>query len=83
MFGKVQTKPQNENTPFYPLSLMVWLSYMHIGLLKIIEKHIKYLHPMVYYLITKVLEERLCNKKIVSALCKIKEVNKKNCFWKY
>ena len=57
MYGKVQEIPQNEKTQFYPLVLMVSLNYMLIGLQKIIERHIIYLHVMVFCLITKVQEE--------------------------
>ena len=57
MYGKVQHTPQNEKTPFYPLSPYgVAKLYAH-WITKIIEKHIKYLLAMAYFLITKVLEE--------------------------
>ena len=38
------------------------------------------LHVMEYCLITKVQEERNCNQKIISALCKIKVGKQKKLF---
>ena len=57
MYGKVQSIPQNEKTEFYPLSPYgVAKLYAH-WITKTIEKHIKFLLVMVFYLIMKV-EER-------------------------
>ena len=58
-----------------------WQNYMPIGLQKTIEKHIKFSLVMVFYLIMKVQGEvRLCPKKIISALCRIKEGKQKKLF---
>ena len=51
MFGKIQEKKQSENTKFYQEALMVLQNYMPIGLQKIIEKHIIFLHVMEFCLI--------------------------------
>ena len=57
MFGKVQQIPQNENTQFYPMSPYgVAKVYAH-WITKIIEKLIKFLLVMAFYLIMKVPEE--------------------------
>ena len=55
---------------------------MPIGLLKITEKPIKFLLVMEFYSITKVQDEgeTFVTKKIVSALCRIKEGKQKKLF---
>ena len=54
MFGKVVETPQTEKTPFFK-ALMVLQKFMHIGLQKIIERRITFLHQMEFSLIMKVL----------------------------
>ena len=56
MYGKVVEIPQNENTPFYRSPYGVAKVYAHWITVNY-RRHIKFLHVMEYYLITKVLEE--------------------------
>ena len=60
---------------------MQQLNYMHIGFQLTIERHIIFLHAMVFCSITKVLEgETFVTKKITKALCRIKLKNKKKLY---
>ena len=82
MFGKVQTKPQNEKTPFYPLS--------PYGVAKLYAHWITKNYREAYNIFASngVLfnhesprrGETFVTKKIVSALCKIKEGRQKKLF---
>ena len=82
MFGKVQTKPQNEKTPFYPLS--------PYGVAKLYAHWITKNYREAYNIFASngVLfnhesprrGETFVTKKIVSALCKIKEGKQKKLF---
>ena len=54
MFGKVQTIPQSEKTPFYPEVLTVLQKFTHTGLQLITERPIIFLLAMEFYLIMKV-----------------------------
>ena len=69
IFGNSKA-PQNENTPFKLESLMEQQNFMHIGLQKIIEKLITYLHVMEFYLIIQS-GETFVTRKITRAVAEI------------
>ena len=55
MFGRL---PQNSKMKKHLFTLLVPMAFqnvLHIGLLKIIEMHMEFLHVMEFYLIMKVL----------------------------
>ena len=52
LFGEIQKKNNQKKLNFIPKVLMQLLNYLHIGLQKIIESHIKFLQVMGYFLIT-------------------------------
>ena len=53
LFGNSDQKKQNEKTPFVHKVLMLSPNYILIGLQRIIEMRMVFLHQMVFYLITK------------------------------
>ena len=82
MFGKVQTKPQNENTPFYPLSpygvaklYAHWITKNYREAYKIFASN-----GVLFNHESPRRGETFVTKKIVSALCKIKEGKQKKLF---
>ena len=82
MFGKVQTKPQNENTPFYPLSpygvaklYAHWITKNYREAYKIFASN-----GVLFNHESPRRGETFVTKKIVSALCKIKEGRQKKLF---
>ena len=56
LFGEIQEKNNQKKLNFIPKVLMQLLNYLHIGLQKIIESHIKFLQVMGYFLITSLQE---------------------------
>ena len=82
MFGKVQTKPQNEKTPFYPLSpygvaklYAHWITKNYREAYKIFASN-----GVLFNHESPRRGETFVTKKIVSALCKIKEGRQKKLF---
>ena len=82
MFGKVQTRPQNENTPFYPLSpygvaklYAHWITKNYREAYKIFASN-----GVLFNHESPRRGETFVTKKIVSALCKIKEGKQKKLF---
>ena len=82
MFGKTQTKPQNENTPFYPLSpygvaklYAHWITKNYREAYKIFASN-----GVLFNHESPRRGETFVTKKIVSALCKIKEGRQKKLF---
>lgn len=59
MFGKVLERPQSEKLHLILNHLMQLQNFMHIGLLKIIDNPIQYLHQMVFYSIMNQKEDLL------------------------
>ena len=58
LYGKVLETPQNECTPFNPVSPYAASKSYAYSMVKYIEKLITFLQLMEYFLIMKVLEER-------------------------
>mgnify|MGYP001226277922 FL=1 len=82
MFGKVQTKPQSEKTPFYPLSpygvaklYAHWITVNYREAYKIFG-----CNGILFNHESPRRGETFVTKKIISALCKIKEGKQKKLF---
>jgi GDPmannose 4,6-dehydratase len=82
MYGKVQTKPQNEQTPFYPLSpygvaklYAHWITKNYREAYKIFA-----CNGILFNHESPRRGETFVTKKIVSALCRIKEGKQKKLF---
>ena len=82
MYGKVQKNPQNENTPFYPLSpygvaklYAHWITKNYREAYKIFA-----CNGILFNHESPRRGETFVTKKIVSALCKIKEGKQKKLF---
>jgi len=82
MFGKVQTKPQTEKTPFYPLSpygvaklYAHWITVNYREAYKIFG-----CNGILFNHESPRRGETFVTKKIISALCKIKEGRQKKLF---
>jgi len=82
MFGKVQTKPQTEKTPFYPLSpygvaklYAHWITVNYREAYKIFG-----CNGILFNHESPRRGETFVTKKIISALCKIKEGKQKKLF---
>ena len=82
MYGKVQTKPQNEDTPFYPLSPYgVAKLYAHWITKNYREAYgIFACNGILFNHESPRRGETFVTKKIVSALCKIKKGRQKKLF---
>ena len=85
MYGKVQHTPQNEKTPFYPLSpygvaklYAHWITKNYREAYKIFA-----CNGILFNHESPRRGETFVTKKIVSALCKIKEGSKKTFSWKF
>ncbi len=82
MFGKVQTKPQSEKTPFYPLSPYgVAKLYAHWITVNYREAYKVFgCNGILFNHESPRRGETFVTKKIISALCKIKEGKQKKLF---
>ena len=82
MFGKVQTKPQTEKTPFYPLSPYgVAKLYAHWITINYREAYKVFgCNGILFNHESPRRGETFVTKKIISALCKIKEGRQKKLF---
>ena len=82
MFGKVQTIPQNEKTPFYPRSPYgVAKVYAHWVTINYRESYkIFACNGILFNHESPVRGETFVTKKVVSALCKIKKGKKKKLY---
>jgi GDPmannose 4,6-dehydratase len=82
MFGKVQTVPQNEKTPFYPRSPYgVAKVYAHWVTINYRESYkIFACNGILFNHESPVRGETFVTKKIVSALCKIKKGNQQKLY---
>ena len=82
MFGKVQTKPQTEKTPFYPLSPYgVAKLYAHWITVNYREAYKVFgCNGILFNHESPRRGETFVTKKIISALCKIKEGKQKKLF---
>ena len=82
MFGKVQTKPQTEKTPFYPLSPYgVAKLYAHWITVNYREAYKVFgCNGILFNHESPRRGETFVTKKIISALCKIKEGRQKKLF---
>jgi len=82
MFGKVQTKPQSEKTPFYPLSPYgVAKLYAHWITINYREAYKVFgCNGILFNHESPRRGETFVTKKIISALCKIKEGKQKKLF---
>ena len=82
MYGKVQSKPQNEKTPFYPLSPYgVAKLYAHWIVKNYREAYRIYAcNGILFNHESPRRGETFVTKKIIAALCKIKEKKQKKLF---